>query len=53
MFNIRVYVSGCDDTTIVELEVNKHDFKVIETLAEVVTAASTYGCMPTMRVEKL
>lgn len=50
---IRVYVVGCDDTTIVELEATEQEVDFAQRLAELVTKTSTYGCEPTMQVEEI
>lgn len=53
MQKIRVIVSGCDDSTIIEIEVSDEELTFIKTLAKKITVASTYSCKPTMQVEKL
>lgn len=49
----RISVHGCDDTTIIEMELTEQEFKLIRTVAIEVTKASTYICMPTMVIEEL
>ena len=53
MTRLRIHVSGCDDTTTIEIEVPEGTVGTIEEIAEQICEASTYGCMPTMTVEKL
>lgn len=43
-------VHGCDDSTYTEMELTQKEFELISKLAEKITEASTYGCMPTMRI---
>lgn len=50
---IRVKVSGCDDSTrSPPFEATEEEFAYLQRLAAVITACSTYGCMPTMSVEE-
>jgi len=44
-------VVGCDDTTSIRKELTKTQMKLIKDIAEDITAASEYGCMPKMGVE--
>lgn len=53
MQKIRVTVDGCDDCTMVEIEVSLIELAIIETLAQKITETSIYACMPRMTVEKL
>ena len=50
---IEVTVQGCDDSTSVELEVSPVELAIIAALAEKITAASGYPCMPVMQVRQL
>lgn len=50
---IKIIVSGCDDTTYVETEVTEDEAAFLKKIAELITEASTYACMPRMQVEKL
>ena len=43
-----IYVSGCDDSTAVVLDLNDAEYLVAQRIAEAITQASTYGCMPNM-----
>lgn len=47
----KITVSGCDDSTSVKQELTDEQFKLISEIANAITEASTYGCMPTMRIE--
>jgi hypothetical protein len=49
----EITVSGCDDSTRIETELTGVEFAFVSKLAERITEASTYGCMPTMHVAKL
>ena len=44
----RIAVYGCDDSTIIEKELTEEELKVFQSVAEEVTEASEYDCMPTM-----
>lgn len=46
----RVVVSGCDDTTVLDIELTDAEFAAVKRVADAVTAASTYGCEPRMYV---
>ena len=50
MRKVKVYVSGCDDSTSVIIKVTEAQYKFLETLTEEVNKASEYGCQPTMGV---
>jgi hypothetical protein len=45
-----IAVSGCDDTTYIVEELDDIAITIVTSLAQRITAASTYGCMPTMTV---
>lgn len=45
-----INISGCDDSTYVELELDAHAASVVERLAAATHAESTYGCQPTMTI---
>ena len=49
---INLSVHGCDDSTYVTIEATEEQFTFLQSIAEKVNEASTYGCMPTMVVEK-
>lgn len=51
---MRVYaitVSGCDDSTTVEMPLTDAGAEALLRAAEAITEASEYPCMPKMRVE--
>ncbi len=45
-----ITVQGCDDQTSVTLSLTAADAQVAYRIAEAVTEASDFGCMPTMSV---
>lgn len=47
----QITVSGCDDSTSIEKELTDEQFKLVTEIADAITEASTYGCMPTMYVK--
>lgn len=49
----RIAVMGCDDSTYVSKELTDEQFKFLSEIADAITKASTYGCMPTMKVEPM
>lgn len=49
--NYQIRVSGCDDSTRIEKELTEEQFKFLSEVADAITNASTYDCMPTMSVE--
>lgn len=51
--NYRIEVSGCDDTTRIDRELTDEQAAFLKEVATAITAASSYGCMPTMSVEPL
>lgn len=48
----RIMVCGCDDLTIIEMELTYDEYQIIQIVAEMITEKSTYQCMPTMEVKK-
>lgn len=53
MKNYQVTVSGCDDSTSIEIPLNDAEFAIVNAVALKITAASTYGCMPRMDVSEV
>lgn len=50
---LRITLSGCDDSTVVEIQC-LHEHKVfLQILSEKINEKSTYSCMPRMYVEEL
>lgn len=45
---IKVVLSGCDDSTYIEMEVTAVEFALINRIADLSDEASEYGCQPTM-----
>jgi hypothetical protein len=50
MATYAIKVSGCDDSTTVQVELTDAEVAAVRRVADAVTAASDYGCMPRMRV---
>jgi hypothetical protein len=50
---IIITVQGCDDSTSITLDLDIHEYRLISRIAELITATSTYSCMPTMNVEEV
>lgn len=49
----NICVSGCDDSTEVQMVLSDEEAAVLARVAENITNASTYGCMPTMSVSRI
>ena len=47
----RITLSGCDDTTYIDIDLTEQELAFANRLAEASVRESDYGCMPTMRVE--
>jgi hypothetical protein len=50
---VRIAVHGCDDSTEIEATLDVDSVCLLEHVAEEISAASEYGCQPTMEVECL
>ena len=50
MSRCRILLNGCDDSTEVVVNIDDAEVEFLKTIAELTVAASTYGCMPTMKV---
>lgn len=50
--NWRISVDGCDDSTHIEMELTEDEAALVRLIAEKITAAAEYGCMPVMRLEE-
>jgi hypothetical protein len=48
---VEICVSGCDDSTHVTMETTYEQMLFLQQVAEKVTEASTYGCMPRMEIK--
>jgi len=46
----EIRVSGCDDSTSIRCKLSESEAATVRAVAEAITEASTYGCMPTMDV---
>lgn len=52
LYKITVY--GCDDsTTVLKVIDSEEEVSILQNTANSITQASTYGCMPTMKVDKI
>jgi hypothetical protein len=46
----KITVSGCDDSTSIVVELTNPERATVEMVAQQITAASTYGCEPSMTI---
>ncbi len=51
MMLVNVRVSGCDDETNVLIDVTNDQWAFLQELAQKISAASKYDCMPVMAVK--
>lgn len=49
----EVSVHGCDDSTTIRQELTFEEYEFLNAIAEKITNASKYGCMPTMEIEEV
>ena len=49
----KIQVIGCDDSTDVDIELDIHEFRLIDRIARLITDKSTYRCEPTMQVYEI
>lgn len=49
--NCRITVIGCDDDTSIEIELSYDEYQIIQIVADLITEASKYSCMPKMKLE--
>ena len=49
----EISVHGCDDSTIIREELTLEEYEFLNMIAEEITNASSYGCMPTMEIEEV
>lgn len=49
----KITVYGCDDDTSIEIELSYDEYQIIQIVADLITEASEYRCMPTMEIEKI
>ena len=45
--------SGCDDSTLITIDLTDKQLAFVKYLADQITQTSTYGCMPEMHVRQL
>lgn len=45
-----INIAGCDDNTLIDIELTKDEIKLLELIAEKSMKISTYSCMPVLRV---
>lgn len=49
----KISVHGCDDSTTIVKELTEKELKLIQSVADEVSEASEYQCMPTMEIKEL
>lgn len=49
-YTIEVY--GCDDCSLIEMELTESEVAVINRVAKEITKASKYQCQPTMEINE-
>lgn len=47
---VEISVNGCDDSTIVTMEMSNDEYGFLQRLVDIVNEASHYSCMPTIRL---
>ena len=45
---VEISVDGCDDSTIVTMEMSNDEYDFLQRLADLVNETSHYSCMPTI-----
>ena len=53
MKRYKVSVDGCDDSTVVEMELSELELDFLKRFVKLVNETSTYGCMPTIYLEEV
>lgn len=48
----KITIDGCDDSTTFTMELCDLDANVVRRICEKSVEASTYGCQPTMKMER-
>ena len=48
-----ISVDGCDDSTIIKLDLSKPQYAILKKVADEITQTSTYVCMPKMKITKI
>lgn len=49
----RIKLSGCDDSTVIECELDPSELAILERVAALSVQASEYDCMPILEVEEI
>jgi hypothetical protein len=52
MKEYKIYLTGCDDETIITIKLSEEEFLLIKKICDKSEIESTYGCMPTMRIDE-
>ena len=47
---VEISVDGCDDSTIVTMEMSNDEYNFLQKLTELVNKTSSHGCMPTIEL---
>ena len=48
-----IVLCGCDDSTYIEAELNVHEVNLLTRLSRKFEKASSYQCMPTMKIKPI
>ena len=48
----EITVTGCDDKTVVSMELTAQEYGLIDHLADLISTRSEYSCMPVMDIEE-
>lgn len=46
----KITVTGCDDETVVTMELTAQEYELIDQLADLISTRSEYSCMPVMDI---
>ena len=46
----EITVTGCDDETVVTMELTAQEYELIDRLADLICTRSAYSCMPVMDI---
>lgn len=47
---VEISLDGCDDSTIVTMEMSNDEYCFLQRLTDLVNETSYYGCMPTIEL---
>lgn len=50
---VQICLSGCDDYTVFEIDTTEEEYLFLEKISKLSKETSTYGCMPTLLIEKI